>query len=527
MVRLACVNVGNLPLQLLYKKHPKWRELPAAVISKDSPYGTILTVNARAKEFGIEPGLRYAGALSLNHELRADTVSSETVAEGAAFLAGELRRYSPQVEMDRTEPGIYWLDAGGMTSLYPDLRVWCNAVRRSLEKCGFAAAVAAGSTRFGCYAASKSIKDQVIFLNPLPERKFALKAGISVLKLPAEVIERLEMLGVRNIGAFLDLPPGAVGKRFGPEVKRLHRFAAGELDIPPQATETQAEPQWVIKLPYAELASDRLLDTMRRSLEEVTAGLRKNHRLIRELRISFVLEGTRDDTLLVEPILPSSPSVDTGLLGDLIALRMENLRLPCAAEAIRMSAVTTAERNIQSELFAGASKESRREVDRVFARLRGIFGNSCVQRALLKDEHIPERRYSWEDLGSMPWEGEQEFGAPSSAGSTAGQSSAGEGRRVEQGRRALQVRQALQGRQVLQVRQAMQGRQAVRRVFSDPCPPPRQQFARRWGPYPISGRWWCGEQPREYCYGETKTGEILWLCRDGPDGQWRQIGVVE
>jgi hypothetical protein len=253
----------------------------------------------------------------------------------------------------------------------------------------------------------------------------------------------------------------------------------------------------------------------------VIGSLRKSHRLIRELRIRFVLEGTSKDSVLIEPILPSSPSVDTDLLTDLIALRMESLRLPCAAAAIRMSAVTVAERSIQSELFSVASKQSRQEADKVLARLRGIFGNSCVQRAVLEDEHIPERSYSWEDLGGMPWESEQDLGVPTSAGSAASECTAAEDRRGGWGRREMrqEVQQA--------ARQAVRGRQAVRRIFSDPCPPPGQEFVRRWGPYPISGHWWRREQSREYCYAETRTGEILWLRRDGSNGRWRQIGVVE
>ncbi|MCK5008730.1 MAG: hypothetical protein KAR73_15155, partial [Spirochaetales bacterium] len=74
MAPLACVNVADLPLQLLLKKHPQWRDLPAAVVSKDSPYGRILTVNVQAKEYGILPGLRYAAGLIFTLELRADTI---------------------------------------------------------------------------------------------------------------------------------------------------------------------------------------------------------------------------------------------------------------------------------------------------------------------------------------------------------------------------------------------------------------------------------------------------------------------
>jgi protein ImuB len=228
---------------------------------------------------------------------------------------------------------------------------------------------------------------------------------------------------------------------------------------------------------------------MRRSLEDVTERLSRAHRLIRELRICFVLEGAAEQAYPIEPILPSSPSVAADLLADLIALRLENLRLPDAVAAIRMSAETVEERNIQSELFAGASKQSRREVDRVFARLRGMFGNGCIQRAVPEDEHIPERSYSWEDLGRMPWQGEEDQAVP--------------------------------------VRPAVPVRQAVRRIFADPCTPPQQGYTVRGGPYTISGRWWCGERLREYCYAETRCGEILWLCYDGAEGRWRQIGIVE
>jgi hypothetical protein len=244
---------------------------------------------------------------------------------------------------------------------------------------------------------------------------------------------------------------------------------------------------------------------MERTLKDVVMELRKSHRLIRELRICFVLEGVGDEVILVEPILPSSPTADTDLLVDLLALRIERIRLPSAAAAIRMFAATIPERSIQSELFTVASQESRKEVDKVFARLRGIFGNSCVQRALLEDEHIPERRYSWEDLDQLPRESEQDIGSPLAAvvsGATGKGCTPGQMRRNGV-------------------------RQGVRRIFFDPRLPPRRGITRRWDPYPISGRWWCGEKPRKYCFAETKNGEIIWLCLEEPDGQWRQIGVVE
>ncbi|MBN2554213.1 MAG: DNA polymerase Y family protein [Spirochaetales bacterium] len=523
MVRLACVDVADLPLQMLFRKHPEWRRGCAAVVSRDSPYGMILTANARAREYGITAGLRYAGALSLNNELRADTVADSLIREGTDCLARELGKLSPRVEAWDCEPGVFWLDGAGMSSLFPDPAHWGRTIRSSLAEIGFSAAMAAGYTRFGCYAAAKSTGEQMIFPNPRSERRRALAADIRILNLPPEVLERLEMLGIRRVGAFVELPAGAVGRRFGPQAEWMHRFASGGWEIPLQPAAAQSEPQLVLTLPDAEPSGRRLLVYLRRGIDAVTAELRGRHRLVRELRIRFVLDlpGLETEELPLEPILPASPCSDPGLLADLAALRLENLRLPGAVAAIRLSAFTVSERTIQSELFdagllgtgldRGSSKQGRQnlqEVDKVFSRLRGIHGNGCIQHARLEDEHFPELSYSWEDLLSLPRELEQEEGGrgPASAGA---------------GRWPAATRQAGV------VQPSAPTRRAVRRIFLDPGPAPPRRFERLWGPYPLSGRWWRGEQPRDYYFAETREGEILWLYAEGPGGRWRQIGVVE
>ena len=222
----------------------------------------------------------------------------------------------------------------------------------------------------------------------------------------------------------------------------------------------------------------------------MTGSVQSRHRLIRELRISFVLE---DEELALEPILPSRPSADSGLLLELIALRLDNRRLPGAAEAVRIAALTVPERNIQTELFPSSSTESFQEVDKVFSRLRAIFGNSCVQRARLEDEHLPELSYSWENLERLRLGGEK--------------SGVEEQNVVEE--------------------QNLDRRRAVRRIFAHPRTPPHLHVPKLWGPYPLSSRWWSEEQRRDYFYAETSNGEILWLYFDRLGKQWLQIGVLE
>jgi protein ImuB len=492
MVPLACVNVADLPLQLLLKKHPQWRDLPTAVVSKDSPYGRIITTNVQAKEYGILPGIRYAAGLSFTFELRADTIADNEIRAGSVSIAAALRHLSPRVEAHELDPGVFWLDAGGLSSLFQNMEAWCGKVRNVMLGMGYQAAVAVGFSRFGCYAAAKSTRDQVIFTHAQDERAAALEAEINILSLASEVLERLEMLGIRTVGSFLDLPLGGVRKRFGPEVERLYRFAAGALDLPLQPTEEEQEPEYFHKLPCPEASSVRLLHYLQRSLSALTGGVKSRHRLIRELRISFVLE---DGELALEPILPSRPSVDSGLLLELIALRLDNRRLPGAAEAIKIAALTVPERNIQTELFPGSSTENFQEVDKVFSRLRATFGNSCIQRARLEDEHLPELSYSWESLERLRLGGEKN------------------GVEVQNKRARRAVRQAV--------------RRVVRRIFEQPRTSPDLHVPKLWGPYPISSCWWSAEQRRDYFFAEAGNGEILWLYFDRMAKQWLQIGVLE
>ena len=51
--RKACVDLSDLPLQLLLQKHPQWRKVPVAVVSKETSQGQILIPSTEAKKRGV------------------------------------------------------------------------------------------------------------------------------------------------------------------------------------------------------------------------------------------------------------------------------------------------------------------------------------------------------------------------------------------------------------------------------------------------------------------------------------------
>ena len=152
----ACVDVPALPLQLLRRRRPDWASCPVVVVERNRPQGVILWVDARSRRAGVLPGMRYAEGLSREGSLRAAEVPDSEIRQGMDLLSGALRRFSPDVEPSRREPGVFWIAAGGLNRLYPSPRAWAREIRASLGDLGFRNRVAVGFTKFGTYASARA-----------------------------------------------------------------------------------------------------------------------------------------------------------------------------------------------------------------------------------------------------------------------------------------------------------------------------------------------------------------------------------
>ena len=134
MDRRACADLPALALQLLLAAHPEWKTLPVVVVDVDEPTGTLLWVNAAAWRARLRPGMRYASALALEGRLRAGTVSAVAIAAAVAQITEVLHLHTPHVEPSREEAGVFWLDAGGLESLYTSVEAWAHAVARAIAQ---------------------------------------------------------------------------------------------------------------------------------------------------------------------------------------------------------------------------------------------------------------------------------------------------------------------------------------------------------------------------------------------------------
>lgn len=494
MDRTACINLPFFPVQLLLRRHPDWSDQPVAVVDADKPQGMILLVNERARAFRIRPGMRYAAGLSLARGLRAAVVPEKEIAKAANALGRRLRAFSPRVEPAMDEPGLFWLDASGLTRLYGSLRAWAGCVRADMRRVGFHAAIAVGFSRFGAYALAKSKKGVLVLASPEDEQRAARQVPLDRLALEPETLDVLQKLGIKTVGRFVDLPPAGIAKRFGPAALRLHRLASGALCLPLQPEMPLPPVLQQTALDYPETDLGRLMALIARLLDPLLQKLSARGQTLSEIRIGFVFDRLGKHT---ERIRPATPTLDARQLLDLIRLRLQGVdKLPDGVVEIGLAAQSAAAVHTQESLFRSRPKRDPAAANRALARVRADLGDGAVVRARLCNGHLPEARFVWEPLDTLNLPEPRHFNA---------------------------------GRLIRRIHKPTTLPKTIRQGTGENLLPgfPRGPVIETFGPYIVSGGWWRRTVHREYYFAGTRETEMLWVYYDRIRGRWLLQGRIE
>jgi protein ImuB len=505
----------------LLRKHPDWRLHPAAVVETDTPQGTILWINEKARAAGIRTGMRYAAGLSLAADLRAAVVTSAEIDDEVVQLSELLRRFTPEVEPGTDEPGVFWLDAKGLLRLFGSLSEWASSLHAELVRAGFVASLAVGFDRFAVYAVAKGRRarhkgDTPLFSDKLPgyrlsekqgsvpfvhvfdsaatERTAAREVRLDRLSLPTSARDTFLKLGVTTVGQLVDLPLDGVGVRFGPEVRRLHRLASGALTQPLAPLHPDVPAMRRLILDNPELDASRLVARIEEALGPMLDEIAAKGRALAELQIAFRFERLGDH---IESIQPAAPTLVPRVLLELIRLRLQAVRqLPDGVMEIALVARETPAVDKQRELFAVKKRRDLEAGARALARVKAALGDDAVVYASPRDAHLPEERFAWVPLSALT---------------------------------EAKPRLADEPR-------------LIRRLYTTPVPlPPRERHEPDgWllrdlaqgpvvkvnGPYAVSGWWWKKPVAREYHFAETKSGEQLWIYYAREKQRWYLQGHV-
>lgn len=491
-IRLACVDLPALPLQLLARTHPEWHGHPAAVVADDEPQARVLWVNERARQAGILPGQRYAAALALAHDLQAGVVHDAQIAAAVAEITRRLRRFSPDIEPCTDEPGVFWVHAGGLELLHPTLTRWAGLVRRGLARAGLLASVAVGFTRFGSYALARQECGLQVVPDLAAEQAAARRVPLARLAVPPKARDTLAKLGVRTVGTLARLPGDGLRRRFGPEIHRLHRLANDSDPAPLRPAPPPQPIRATRELDWSETSLLRCIRMWRGMLEPLIAETAARGGAITALTVTLNHDHHAPTQVSVKP---SEPVLDVVTLLNLLQLHFERHPFPEGVSGCRLECAPAKATVEQLRLFVERAGRDLRAADRALARLQAELGPDAVVRAELRDGHLPEATYGWRQAA-----------------------------RTNDPEPEAVAEAAL-----------------VRRILDrpQPLPPPHpngewhlagpgsEPVVRKLGPYIVSGGWWATPVHREYHFAETRSGEVWWVYYDRKRARWYLQGVVE
>ena len=519
MDRMACVNLPAFPLQLLIQRHPEWKNHAAVIVDKDKPQGTILWVNKHASRHSILPGMRYAKGLSLAPDLRAGEVSDAEIQKHIANLTKRLRFFTPDVEPSKKEPGVFWLNASGLSMLYPSLKKWAGLIGTELSSAGYYWSVALGFSRYGTYSTAKASSKIVVFDTLKNEREFVRKLPIVRMAFPPELRDALSQLAITTLGGFIDLPKDGIRKRFGNDAYDLYTLARNELFSPVDA-DIPADPFLRhVMFDHPETNVERLMFRIEKLLGDILVMLDKRGRLLSRVSLSLKLDNGDEQH---EVLQPAAPTLDAAQILKLIDLRLHQISLKSGVVDLTVEANDILVHQKQLELFHKKPKRNLVDAEQAFAKLRAELGNGAVMRARLRDGHLPEACYEWEPMEKLSAPAPRTVKARNLVRRIFDKSIAfiSWARRQGDGRQFLgTVKQTLSPPTHSPLRVIPGGPTDLHRLAT------RDEDIT--GPYIVSGGWWMRRVHREYYFVRSNQGRWFWIYYDKRRKQSFVQGAIE
>jgi protein ImuB len=524
--RVACVDIPDLPLQMLLRQNPSWRAAPVAVVLEERPEAELLLVNAKARALRLSTGMRFGAAKSLVPGLRVGTVSSLEAEQMVGELVRDLQTFSPHVERDPVHAGVFYVDPSGLAHLYGGEASWARCLHRYLSARQFQAAVVVGFGRTLAYASARVTRGVRVFEGREQALAHAREVSFERLAMPAKLRTALERIGLCTLGDLATFGADQLGLRFGAEAARWSAVARGQ-EVMPLCPEPHVEaPRREVEVEPPDADVARLCFAIKQALDPLMEDVRQRGASVRALwlRLSFERGGES-----VQRLEPSAATRNVPLLLELLRLRLTALSLqqaerpPAAHEPgaerplVESEPKRVARVVLEAELSELAPGQiaifaPRRDLaagERALARLRASYGDDVVCRASMEDAHLPEAKYRWSALTSM------ELPARRVQPETA------DGELVDEPTPAPLVRRVLPKPEPLAGCFEVDAETGALSLLHA-----GERLALR-GPYRVSGGWWVREVARDYYYARTPADRWLWVFFDVPRNAWFLHALVD
>ncbi len=465
---------GNAPLD----------DLPV-VLAREGQHGPVIhAANRTARMKGIHPGSRVVDMRAICPELQvhyADEAGDRAALDRLVLWA---RRWCPWTVRDGADGLI--LDTTGADHLLGGEAAMLVAMETQLSLLGLTSRLAVAPTwgaawalaRYGPVRSICGPEEAYFKLGPLP---------VTALRLDAETVLLLRRLGLKTIGAVMDVPRLSLTRRFvkaGLSANPLLRLdqALGKLAEP--VSSVQAKPQIRVQSRLPEPVFDptpylpQMCADLCDQLKQAGQGCRRLH---------LTVYKTDGDVSHID-VATSAPTRDPAHLHSLFRDKVEKINPGFGFDLITLAAGAVEDMPDQQNRLEGGAADDL-QLNLLIDRLTAKFGPRAVARPILRESHVPERAEA--QVAALA-------AVPDSVA-------------ILTKERPIRL---------------LDHPEEVRVLYAVPEGPPAQfvwrrqthRVARYAGPERIAPEWWKdrpGTRLRDYFKVEDQAGLRLWLYREG------------
>ncbi len=391
-----CISLPQLPLESL---RPDASEELTVVTDCEANARWIICCNAAAERAGLQVAMSYTTALAIRSEIRM--LERKPLAEKAALdrLAAWAYQFSSTViigeaplELRRARTAALWLEIGASLKLFGGFRALIEQLEAALAQLQYTYQLGIAPTLEGAALLARAgIRIALTTTQALYARVRQLP--VSTLAIATEIAEQLHIVGIRTIGATLEVPREAIAKRFGPQTSRYLDRLVGLAPDPREAF--KLPPTYAARFEFGfEVANtEALLFPVRRMLREFAGFLIARDTATQRFRLTFL---HREGAPTELTIGMSTPERNSERFFALVREQLERVTLPGPTCELALSAHEfAAPTALQTDLLTGTVEQGEtlsHTIDRLTARL----GDDQVYGIRTVPDHRPEM--SWKTV---------------------------------------------------------------------------------------------------------------------------------
>jgi protein ImuB len=511
-----CVYLPAWPLQRFLQARPELRGKPLALV-RQARVPEVVVCSRLAARAGVRPGMPVAEARAVEPLLDVHEEEPDADLRALQELAHWADRYTPILGLeDGPAPQSLLLDVTGCAACFHGEEKLLERAVREFTEAGWVPRIAVADTIGAAWGLAHHAR------TPYLARKGALEQALrplpaAALRLPADLVQTLALLGIERIDALLALPRSETPARFGPLVLQRLDQALGRR---PEVIAPQRAPAVVEAAQAFEYPTDRL-DVLNYALDG----------LMQQIEQALHARNWAARLVACQLYLPSEPTLylQVGLyrprqrpqyLGCLLRAQLEQVRLREPVRAVRLHVLAAEPLTDQQAEFFPTEPEGVEAAAALVDYLSCRLGTDAVTQARMVPDFQPEYACRFEPLIQAP-----------AARRKPAQPRARSKRRPQRDRwsdaspfrptRPLRLWPQPVGIEVLSVvpdGPPMQLRWAGREY----------RITRFCGPERIETGWQRGRDvQRDYYIIDTDQGTRLWIFRGREDGCWFLHGCFD